>query len=112
LDYSGYPDCRPEYLEAYQRMADLATRAGVEGRQRLSIHAPLLKLAKHEIIRRGVELGVDYALTVSCYDPAADGAACGRCDACALRLTGFAQANLRDPALYALTSTILHRPPS
>jgi len=100
LDYSGYPDCRPEYLEAYQRMADLATKAGVEGRQRLSIHAPLLHMTKHAIIRRGLELGVDYSLTVSCYDPGPDGEACGRCDACQLRLKGFAEAGATDPARY------------
>jgi 7-cyano-7-deazaguanine synthase len=101
LDYSGYPDCRPEYLEAYQRMADLATKAGVEGRQRLTIHAPLLHLAKKEIIRRGLELGVDFSLTISCYDPEPDGKACGQCDACQLRLKGFAEAGVEDPTRYA-----------
>ncbi|MBI3981866.1 MAG: 7-cyano-7-deazaguanine synthase QueC [Gemmatimonadetes bacterium] len=101
LDYSGYPDCRPEYLEAYQRMADLATKAGVEGRQRLAIHAPLLRLTKKEIIRRGLQLGVDYSLTISCYDPGLDGEACGRCDACQLRLRGFVEAGVPDPARYA-----------
>jgi len=101
LDYSGYPDCRPEYLEAYQRMADLATKAGVEGRQRLSVHAPLLNMTKRQIIRRGLELGVDYSLTISCYDPGLDSEACGRCDACQLRLQGFAQAGIGDPARYA-----------
>jgi 7-cyano-7-deazaguanine synthase len=101
LDYSGYPDCRPEYLEAYQRMADLATKAGVEGRQRLTIHAPLIALSKAQIIRRGLELGVDFAPTWSCYDPTPDGAACGRCDACRLRLKGFAEAGARDPLRYA-----------
>jgi 7-cyano-7-deazaguanine synthase len=100
LDYSGYPDCRPEYIEAFERMANLATRAGVEGRTRLRVRAPLQHLAKHEIIRLGRSLGVDYALTTSCYDPAADGAACGRCDACRLRLAGFAAAGLADPARY------------
>jgi 7-cyano-7-deazaguanine synthase len=99
LDYSGYPDCRPEYIEAFQRMADLATRAGVEGRQRLRIHTPLLRMTKAEIIRTGLALGVDYGLTLSCYDPAPDGA-CGRCDACHLRLKGFAEAGRRDPATY------------
>ena len=100
LDYSGYPDCRPEYLEAYQRMANLATKAGVEGRQHLTIHAPLMHMSKAQIIRIGLELGVDYALTSSCYDPAADGAACGRCDACLLRLKGFAEAGATDPLHY------------
>src|SRR5262249_32306871 len=79
LDYSGYPDCRPEYIEAFQRLADLATKAGVEGRQRLTVHTPLIRLTKAEIVRRGLELGVDFGLTSTCYDPAADGAACGRC---------------------------------
>jgi 7-cyano-7-deazaguanine synthase len=100
LDYSGYPDCRPEYLEAYARMADLATRAGVEEGARLRIHAPLLRLTKAEIVSRGVTLGLDYGMTSSCYDPAADGAACGRCEACILRLKGFAEAGLPDPARY------------
>jgi len=100
LDYSGYPDCRPEYLEAYARMADLATRAGVEEGARLRIHAPLLRLTKAEIVTRGVALGLDYGITSSCYDPAGDGAACGRCEACLLRLKGFAEAGLPDPARY------------
>lgn len=100
LDYSGYPDCRPEYLEAYARLADLATRAGVEDGTRLRIHAPLLRLTKAEIVARGVALGLDYGMTSSCYDPAADGAACGRCEACILRLKGFAEAGLPDPARY------------
>jgi 7-cyano-7-deazaguanine synthase len=100
LDYSGYPDCRPEYLEAYVRMADLATRAGVEEGARLRIHTPLLRLTKAEIVTRGVALGLDYGMTSSCYDPAADGAACGRCEACLLRLKGFAEAGLADPARY------------
>lgn len=99
VDYSGYPDCRPEYVAAFERMANLATRAGVEGR-RLSIRAPLMALAKAEIIRKGLALGVDYGLTQSCYDPVPDGAACGRCDACGLRLTGFREAGLADPARY------------
>jgi 7-cyano-7-deazaguanine synthase len=100
LDYSGYPDCRPEYIEAFQRMADLATRAGVEGRQRLTIHTPLIHLSKAQIVKKGIELGVDYSLTVTCYDPSTDGAACGRCDACLLRLKGFAENAMRDPARY------------
>jgi 7-cyano-7-deazaguanine synthase len=100
LDYSGYPDCRPEYIAAYEGMANLATKAAVEGRQRVRIHTPLIGMTKAEIIRRGLELDVDYALTLSCYDPAADGAACGRCDACRLRLKGFAEAGRQDPAIY------------
>jgi 7-cyano-7-deazaguanine synthase len=103
LDYSGYPDCRPEYLEAYVRMANLATRAGVEEGVRLRIHTPLLRLTKAEIVTRGVALGLDYGMTSSCYDPAADGAACGRCEACLLRLKGFAEAGLPDPARYQAT---------
>jgi 7-cyano-7-deazaguanine synthase len=100
LDYSGYPDCRPEYLEAYARMADLATRAGVEQGARIKIHTPLLRLTKAEIVARGVALGLDYGITSTCYDPAADGAACGRCEACLLRLKGFEEAGLPDPARY------------
>ncbi len=99
LDYSGYPDCRPEYLEAFQAMARLATRAGVEGAS-VTIRAPLLELTKREIIRLGTRLGVDYALTTSCYNPSLKGLACGRCDACALRLRGFAEAGLADPIAY------------
>ncbi|PKN20082.1 MAG: 7-cyano-7-deazaguanine synthase QueC [Deltaproteobacteria bacterium HGW-Deltaproteobacteria-6] len=102
LDYSGYPDCRPEYIEAYGRMANLATKAGVEGRQKLEIHTPLIHLSKAQIIRKGVELGVDYALTHSCYDPGSDGAACGQCDSCLLRLKGFHEAGLEDPVKYRL----------
>lgn len=101
LDYSGYPDCRPEYIEAFERMANLATKAGVENRLRLKIHTPLIAMTKAEIIRRGLELGVDYALTHSCYDPTADGLACGRCDSCLLRQKGFAEAGARDPLVYA-----------
>jgi 7-cyano-7-deazaguanine synthase len=101
LDYSGYPDCRPEFVEAFERMANLATAAAVERHRRLAIRAPLLHLTKREIIALGMELGVDYAQTTSCYDPAADGAACGRCDACQLRLRGFAEGGTRDPARYA-----------
>ena len=99
LDYSGYPDCRPEYIRAYQQMADLATKAGVEGRQHLQIHAPLIELTKAQIIQRGLALGVDYSLTHSCYDPDADGHACGTCDSCLLRRRGFAEIELEDPAL-------------
>jgi len=100
LDYSGYPDCRPEFIDAYQRMANLATKAGVEGRTKLSIHTPLISLTKAEIVRRGAELGVDYGLTVSCYDASEDGAACGECDSCLLRKKGFAEAGLPDPTRY------------
>lgn len=100
LDYSGYPDCRPEYIAAYERMANLATKAGVEGGQRVKIHTPLIAMTKAEIIREGMALGVDYGQTCTCYDPAPDGAACGRCDACILRLKGFAEVGLTDPAPY------------
>jgi 7-cyano-7-deazaguanine synthase len=100
VDYSGYPDCRPEYVRAYQQMANLATRAAVEGGRRLLVHAPLISLSKAQIIRRGLELGVDYGLTSSCYDPSPDGAACGRCDACLLRRKGFAEAGAVDPVPY------------
>src|SRR6266498_4752699 len=99
LDYSGYPDCRPEYIAAFQRMADLATKAGVEGRHSLTIRTPLLHLSKRDIIQTGLALGVDYAITTSCYDPSPEGA-CGRCDACLLRLKGFAEAGATDPARY------------
>jgi 7-cyano-7-deazaguanine synthase len=98
LDYSGYPDCRPEYIAAFQQMADLATKAGVEGKQRLKIHTPLISLTKAQIIQKGIELGVDYSLTITCYDPSPDGAACGQCDACLLRLKGFAENGMSDPA--------------
>lgn len=97
VDYSGYPDCRPEYVRAFEAMANLATKMGVEGR-RITIHAPLIELSKAEIIRRGAELGVDYGLTFSCYDPAAAGRPCGHCDSCLLRAAGFAEAGLADPA--------------
>jgi 7-cyano-7-deazaguanine synthase len=97
LDYSGYPDCRPAYIAAYEAMANLATRAGVEGTARLAIHAPLLELSKAQIIARGLALGVDYALTSSCYDPGPDAAPCGRCDSCLLREKGFAEAGAVDP---------------
>jgi 7-cyano-7-deazaguanine synthase len=100
IDYSGYPDCRPEYIAAFERTANLATKAGVEGRLAFKIHTPLVDLTKAQIIRRGAELGVDYGLTHSCYDPDASGAACGRCDSCTLRLAGFAEAGLTDPARY------------
>ena len=100
VDYSGYPDCRPEYIEAFERMANLATKAGVEGSQRLQIHVPLIGLSKAEIIRAGLALGVDYSLTHSCYDPDSAGRACGHCDSCQLRLAGFAEAGSPDPVVY------------
>jgi 7-cyano-7-deazaguanine synthase len=100
LDYSGYPDCREEYIQAFQKMADLATKAGVEGQSRLKIHTPLLHMTKAEIIKAGLELGLDYALTWSCYDPCDDGRACGECDSCQLRLKGFGEAGVLDPILY------------
>jgi len=96
LDYSGYPDCRPEFIEAYERMANLATKAGVEGRTRLRIHTPLIRLTKAEIIRLAAELGVPFALTHSCYDPRPDGSPCGECDACLLRRKGFAEVGIED----------------
>lgn len=101
LDYSGYPDCRPEYIAAYERMANLATKAGVSGAEQLKIHTPLIALSKAEIIQRGLSLGVDYSLTHSCYDPNAEGLSCGRCDSCLLRLKGFAEAGAVDPLRYA-----------
>ena len=101
VDYSGYPDCRPEYLEAFERLANLATKAGVEGSLAFKIHAPLVHLTKAEIIRTGISLGVDYSLTHTCYDPDLDGRACGHCDACTLRLKGFAEAGFPDPVAYA-----------
>ena len=100
LDYSGYPDCRPEYLAAFEKMAQLATRAGTEDQRTLRIHAPLLHSTKKEIIQKGMLLGVDYSLTHSCYDPGPRGIACGHCDACQLRLKGFAEAGIKDPLQY------------
>lgn len=100
LDYSGYPDCRPEYIEAYERMANLATKASVESGVPLRIHAPLSQMHKADIVRKGLELGVDFALTHSCYDPLDNGRPCGRCDACTLRLKGFAEAGVPDPLPY------------
>ena len=105
LDYSGYPDCRPEFIEAFERMAALATRAGVESSgDSVKIRTPLIDLSKREIIELGLSLGVDYSITTSCYDPATTGEACGRCDACRLRLNGFAQAGAHDPAPYSTLS--------
>lgn len=103
LDYSGYPDCRPEYIEAFERMANLATRAGVEAKskeEKLKIHTPLINLTKAEIIAEGVKLGIDYSKTISCYDPSVEGEACGSCDSCLLRKSGFEKAGVSDPTIY------------
>ena len=100
IDYSGYPDCRPEFIEAFERMANLGTKAGAE-QHHITIHAPLINMTKTEIIRTGTDLGVDYALTSSCYDPSPEGLACGRCDSCLLRLKGFSRAGIQDPIKYA-----------
>lgn len=100
VDYSGYPDCRPEYMDAYAKMANLATRAGVEGTQELKLHSPLIAMSKADIVREGLRLGVDYSLTSSCYDPDEKGHACGKCDTCLLRLKGFAEAGVIDPVPY------------
>jgi 7-cyano-7-deazaguanine synthase len=100
LDYSGYPDCRPEYIEAYQQMGNLATKAGVEGTAKLKIETPLISMTKAQIIQKGAELGVDYGLTLSCYDPDSQGRACGACDSCLLRIKGFEEAGVADPTVY------------
>lgn len=100
MDYSGYPDCRPEYIQSFQAMANLATKAGVDGDQSITIHTPLISMTKEEIIRKGLELGVDYSLTHSCYDPDKAGNACGRCDSCRIRLKGFQEAGTADPINY------------
>ena len=105
LDYSGYPDCRPEYFEAFETVANLATKAGVEGTGRFRIHTPLLMLSKEQIIQRGISLGVDYSLTHSCYDPTADGRSCGKCDVCILRLAAFEHLGIRDHIRYRDTKT-------
>jgi len=101
VDYSGYPDCRPKFIDAFTRLANVATAAAVEGRGRFTIHAPLIKMKKSEIILTGLRLGVDYSLTASCYDPAPEGRACGRCDSCRLRLKGFEEAGVKDPISYS-----------
>ena len=101
VDYSGYPDCRPEYIAAFEQMANLATKAGVEGAGKFRINTPLIHMTKAEIIHTGIELGIDYSMTHSCYDPAEDGAACGRCDSCLLRQKGFREAGIPDPTRYA-----------
>jgi 7-cyano-7-deazaguanine synthase len=100
VDYSGYPDCRPEYMDAFAAMANLATRAGVEGTSRMTLHSPLIAMSKADIVREGLRLGVDYSLTSSCYDPDDQGQACGKCDTCLLRLKGFAEAGVTDPVRY------------
>ncbi|MEU9923756.1 7-cyano-7-deazaguanine synthase QueC [Streptomyces griseoluteus] len=100
VDYSGYPDCRPEYMEAFAAMANLATRAGVEGTSKITLHSPLMTLSKADIVREGLRLGVDYSLTSSCYDPDEQGHACGKCETCLLRLKGFAEAGVKDPVQY------------
>jgi len=104
LDYSGYPDCRPEFIEAFERMANLGTKAGVDGSAPIRIHAPLIRLTKAEIIQCGLQLGVDYSDTISCYDPDSQGRACGHCDACLLRLRGFKQIGIQDPSVYSSAS--------
>ncbi len=106
LDYSGYPDCRPEYIQAFEKMANLATRAGVEGKTKVLIRTPLISLSKAAIITLGTSLGVDYSETTSCYDPSPNGDACGRCDACQLRLKGFSEAGLEDPIAYATARSV------
>jgi 7-cyano-7-deazaguanine synthase len=105
LDYSGYPDCRPEFIAAFEKMANLATRAGVEGRQALAVHTPLIALTKAKIIRKGIELGVDYGLTSSCYDPGPTGEPCGQCDSCLLRRKGFRENGIEDPLNYRVDKT-------
>lgn len=100
IDYSGYPDCRPEYIEAFEHMANLATKAGVEGKTRITIRAPLIHMTKAEIIQKGIELGIDYSITLSCYDPSPEGRACGQCDSCILRKKGFSKAGISDPTPY------------
>ena len=106
LDYSGYPDCRPEYITAYERMANLATKAAVSGQRQLKIHTPLIQLTKAQIVQKGMELGVDYALTVTCYQPSPKGEGCGECDSCLLRLKGFRENGLSDPAPYQTRAAV------
>ena len=105
MDYSGYPDCRPEYIQSFANMANLATKAGVEGKQSIKIQTPLINMTKKEIINKGLDLGVDYSLTHSCYDPEKDGISCGRCDACQIRLRGFQEAGIPDPINYCELSS-------
>jgi 7-cyano-7-deazaguanine synthase len=106
LDYSGYPDCRPEFIAAYEKMANLATKAAVSGDRKLTVHTPLIYLTKAQIIQMGLELGVDYSITSSCYDPVSDGTACGTCDSCRLRLKGFKEAGAKDPREYSQMSKV------
>lgn len=106
LDYSGYPDCRPEYIAAFQTLANLGTKVAVEGRQRFNIHAPLINLTKAQIIQRGLALGVDYGVTLTCYDPTVHATACGHCDACILRLKGFMENGIQDPAPYSTNTSL------
>jgi 7-cyano-7-deazaguanine synthase len=101
IDYSGYPDCRPEYIDAFERMANLATKSGVEGMTKINIRTPVIRLTKAQIIKKGIELGIDYSVTHSCYDPSPQGLACGRCDSCSLRKKGFKEAGVKDPTRYA-----------
>jgi 7-cyano-7-deazaguanine synthase len=101
VDYSGYPDCRPEFIEAFERMANMATKAGIEGLTQLKIRTPLISMTKAEIIKKGLELGVDYGMTHSCYDPSPEGNSCGGCDSCLIRKKGFAEAGIPDPAVDA-----------
>jgi 7-cyano-7-deazaguanine synthase len=101
IDYSGYPDCRPEYIDAFERMANLATKSGVEGMTKINIRTPVIRLTKAQIIKKGIELGIDYSVTHSCYDPSPQGLACGRCDSCSLRKKGFKEAGIKDPTRYA-----------
>ena len=105
MDYSGYPDCRPEYIQSFENMANLATKAGVEGKQSIKIQTPLINMTKKEIIKKGLKLGVDYSFTHSCYDPENDGISCGRCDACQIRLRGFQEAGIPDPIKYCELSS-------
>lgn len=100
IDYSGYPDCRPEYIDAFERMANLATKSGVEGMTKINIRTPVIRLTKAQIIKKGMELGIDYSVTHSCYDPSPQGLACGRCDSCSLRKKGFKEAGVDDPTRY------------
>ena len=102
IDYSGYPDCRPEYIRAFEKMADLATKAGVEGRVKIQIHTPLIQMTKAQIIQKGMQLNIDYSLTHSCYDPDSKGRACGSCDSCILRRKGFEEAGIEDPTIYSV----------
>lgn len=104
VDYSGYPDCRPEFIHSFENTANLATKAGVEGRRKITVHTPLIQLTKAQIIQRGIELGVDYSLTLSCYDPSMTGESCGTCDSCQLRLKGFAENSVMDPVAYRYTA--------